>query len=177
MTHGADANHRAIMLATDLRSAANRLLAVVEAVDAEDWARTSDPETWSIGREVVHVAEAAARHAWIVRHTIGQAPATARPAIERLEMTTALTPNEAIKLVRHRTDEAAVLIASLTDDQLAFPTRPTRAGAEPLGSTIARVLIGHYAVHRDEIENKLRNSDRVVATERARLSRPNERRD
>ena len=118
------------------------------------------PGVWSIGKDAAHVAEAAAYHQWIVRLTIGEKVSSRRPAIERQELTTELTPIQAVDLLRQRTAAGAALIRSLSDDQLDLPTRPPRARASLLAETIEHVLIGHYDVHRREIERKLRDATR-----------------
>jgi hypothetical protein len=152
------ASARVRKLVTDLDAAATALIAVLEGVDVQRWMLVPAPGAWSIGKEAAHVAEAAAYHQWIVRLTIGEKVSTRRPAIERQELTTALMPKQAIDLVRQRTAEGGALIQSLSDDQLDLPTRPPRPRASQLGETIEHVLIGHYDVHRREIERKLRNA-------------------
>ena len=47
-------------------------------------------------------------------------------------------------------------MATLSKEQLALPTRPSRARGEALAETIERVLVGHYDTHRRDIERKLR---------------------
>jgi hypothetical protein len=94
-------------------------------------------------------------HQWIVRLTIGQKVPAPRPAIERLVLTTSMTARHLVDLIRHRTAESAALISSLTDDQLALPTRPARARGQVLADTIGLVLIGHYHARRRDIERKL----------------------
>src|SRR4029079_757249 len=96
-------------------------------------------------------------HLWIVRVTIGQKVSSRRPVMERQELTTSLTAQQGIDLIRRRTDEGAALIASLDDERLAIRTRPPRARAQVLADTIELVLIGHYDAHRRDIERKLRD--------------------
>jgi hypothetical protein len=60
-------------------------------------------------------------------------------------------------LIHQRSEEGAALIASLTDEQLALPTRPPRARSQRLAETIQDVLIDHYDTHRRNIEQKLRD--------------------
>jgi hypothetical protein len=112
---------------------------------------------WSVGKDAAHVAEAAAYHQWIVRLTIGQNVSWRRPIIERQELTTTMTAQQALDLIRQRTEEGAALISSLSDEQLDLPTRPPRARGQALADTIELVLIGHYDVHRRDIERKLRD--------------------
>jgi len=64
---------------------------------------------------------------------------------------------QAVDLIRPRTDEGAALISSLSEEQLAMPTRPPRARAQNLADTIQLVLIGHYDAHRRDVEQKLRD--------------------
>jgi hypothetical protein len=142
-------------LEADLRAAAAALIADLERVDPHRWAHLPGPLVWSVGKDAEHVAEAAAYHQWIVRRTIGEAVSSRRPAIERRELTTTLTLPRAIELIRRRTEEGAALIASLSDKQLALPTRPPRARNPALGDTIELLLIGHYDAHRLDIEHKL----------------------
>ena len=110
---------------------------------ARRWKHVPDPPVWSIGKDAEHVAEAAVYHQWIVQRTIGQTVSPRRPAIERKTLTTTMTALQAVDLIRQRTVEGAVLISSLSDEQLALPTRPPRARAHVLADTIERVLIGH----------------------------------
>ena len=146
---------RAARLVADLRTAASALIAVLERVGPERWTDVPGASIWSIGKDAEHVAEAAVYHQWIVRRTIGQKVSSRRPVLERQELTTAMTVPEAVDLIRRRTEEAAALIASLTDDQLAMPTIPPRARAQVLADTIELVLIGHYDGHRRDIDLKL----------------------
>ena len=149
---------RAAALAERVLEAAAGLAAVIEAIDDEDWRRVPEPGVWSIGKEAEHVAEAAVSHQWIVRLTIGQKVSSRRPALERLHMTTDLSPDQAAELICRRAEDGARLLLDLTDEQLDVPTRPPRANAQPLAETIGRVLIGHYEAHRVDIEAKLRAS-------------------
>lgn len=147
---------RSAELAERLRETADALVDVIEPIDAARWTRVPEPGVWSIGKDAEHVAEAAVYHQWIVRLTIGQAMASRRPGIERNQMTSDLSPREALDLIRRRTEDGVRLLLDLTDEQLDLPTRPPRARGELLAVTIERVLIGHYDVHRAEIEAKLR---------------------
>ena len=70
-------------------------------------------------------------------------------------MVSNLSPQEIVALIRRRTDDGRVLLLGLTDEQLDRPTRPPRARGQLLAETIERVLIGHYDIHRAEIETKL----------------------
>lgn len=152
---GQEAPQRSEALAARLRKVAAALITVVESID-DRWSHVPAPGVWSIGKEAEHVAEAAVYHQWIVRLTIGEAVSSRRPAIERNLMTTARSPSEVVELLRVRTEDGARLLLDLTDAQLHRPTRPPRARAQVLADTIERVLIGHYDIHRAEIESKLR---------------------
>jgi uncharacterized damage-inducible protein DinB len=146
---------RATELAAHLRTAAMALISVLERIEPERWTLVPGPSVWSVGKDAEHVAEAALYHQWIIRLTIGQKVSSRRPAIERQGLTTTMTTRQAADLIRQRTADGAALISSLTDEQLALPTRPPRARARPLGATIQLVLIGHYDAHRRDIERKL----------------------
>jgi uncharacterized damage-inducible protein DinB len=147
---------RSRALADRLLAAADALIAVVEQLDADRWAHVPRPGVWSIGKEADHLAEAAVYHQWIVRLTIGEPVSSRRPRIERNQMTTNRSQREAVELIRARAEDGARLLLDLTDPQLDLPTRPPRAKGQALTETIERVLIGHYDVHRREIEAKLR---------------------
>ena len=149
---------RAAALATELERVAEAAIASFANAPVDHWMLVPGPGVWSAGKDAEHVAEAAVYHLWIVRKTIGERVPAARAAIERGRLTTSLSPNEAADQVRRRTQEGVDLIRSLTDEQLTLPTRPPRAGNANLASTIERVLIGHYAVHREAIEAKLRTA-------------------
>ena len=147
---------RAGKLETDLRVASGALVSLLEPIDPERWSHVPGTSEWSIGKDAVHVAEAAVYHQWIVRLTIGENVSSRRPAMERRQLTTAMTAPQALELIRQRTDEGAALISGLTDEQLTLPTRPTRARGQALADTIEKVLIAHYDAHRRDIERKLR---------------------
>lgn len=147
---------RAAKLEEDLQAAAAALISVLRRIEPERWSHVPDPSVWSVGKDAAHVAEAAVYHQWIVRLTIGQRVSSRRPPIERQELTTTMSAQEAVDLIGRRTEEGAVLISSLSDEQLTLPTRPPRARGQVLADTIDLVLIGHYEVHRRDIERKLR---------------------
>jgi uncharacterized damage-inducible protein DinB len=146
---------RATKLETDLRAAAASLISVLAGIEPVHWTHVPGSSVWSVGKDAAHVAEATVYHQWIVRLTIGRPVSSRRPAIERQELTTAMTPGQAVDLIRRRTQEGAALISGLSDEQLALPTRPPRAQGQALAETIERVVIGHYDVHRRDIERKL----------------------
>jgi len=147
---------RAADLATRLEAAANALIAVVEPIDPDRWRQVPGPGVWSVSKDVEHVAEAAVYHQWIVRTTIGQKVSSRRPGIERLQMVSGLSPQDAASLVRERTVEGRTILLGLTDEQLDQPTRPLRARGQRLHETIELLLIGHYNAHRAQVEAKLR---------------------
>ena len=146
---------KALSLAGELREAAAALIAVVERLEPEHWCRVPAPGVWSVGKEAEHAAEGLALHLWSVRVTIGQSVMSNRPAVERKQLTTALSPGDAADLLRRRTQEVVRLVERLSDEQLGLPTRPPRAGAPKLAETIERVLIGHLQHHRAAVEAKL----------------------
>lgn len=147
---------RAAQLVADLHAASAALIAVLEPIAPDRWTQMPGPSAWSIGKDATHVAEAAVHHHWIVRQSVGQKPPSRLPPIERRELKTTLTVDQAVDLIRERTREGAALISSLTDEQLALPTRPPRARGEALADTIDRILIRHFDAHRRDIERKLR---------------------
>ena len=147
---------RAAELAGGLEDAASALIAVVAEIEPDRWRRVPGPGVWAIGKDAEHVVEAAGYHEWIVRLTIGDKVSSRRPVLERSRLTSELSPQEVVSLLQTRSGEAAALIRELTDEQLALPTKPPRAGAAPLAATIERVMIGHYGTHRAAIEAKLR---------------------
>jgi uncharacterized damage-inducible protein DinB len=142
-------------LEADLRVAAEALISVLQRIEPECWMYIPDSSVWSVGKDAAHVAEAAVYHQWIVRRTVGERVSSKRPGIERRELTTTMTAQEAVDLIRRRTEEGAALIGGLSDDQLALPTRPPRTGAPTLADLIAHVLVRHYDGHRRDIERKL----------------------
>jgi uncharacterized damage-inducible protein DinB len=143
---------RAASLAANLQEAASTLIAVISTTEPKQWLRSPGPGIWAIGKDVEHVWEAAGYHQWIVRRTIGDRVPARQPVLERERMATELSLQEAIELVRSRTEEGVALLEGLTDAQLDLPTRPPRARSQRLAETIEKVLIGHYEVHRRDIE-------------------------
>lgn len=156
---GRTRSERAAALAARLRAAAAGLIAILEPIDEDRWRHVPEPGVWSISKDAEHVVEAAAYHQWIVRLTIGDRVPKRKPVLERLRMTSELSPAEAIDLLRQRMEEGARLLLDLTDEQLDLVTRPPRARSQVLGDTIERVLIGHYRAHAADIEAKLRAFD------------------
>jgi len=146
---------RAEALALRLEHAAADLIAVLETVDDRAWRFTSAADVWSISKDAEHVVEAAGYHQWIVRRTIGDRVPARKPTLERMRMTSELSPMEIVALIRERTDDSLRLIRGLTEAQLDLPTNPPRARGQRLAETIELVLIGHHDGHRREIEAKL----------------------
>ncbi len=77
-----------------------------------------------------------------------------RPGIERKNLTSSRSPADVVELVRATLDEAATLVRGLTDAQLDLTTKPPKAGAPSLATTIQGLMIDHVEHHR-EIEAKL----------------------
>jgi len=149
-------SERATTLAARLDEAAAALISVVANIEPDRWRRIPAPGVWSIGKDAEHVIEAAGYHQWIVRLTIGRRVPLRRPVLERRQLTTDLSPQQAAALLRRRSDEGIELLLGLTVEQLDLPTRPPRARSQALAETIERVLIGHYDTHRSDIEAKCR---------------------
>ena len=147
-------SERGATLAARLDEAAAALISVIAHIEPDRWRHSPAPGVWSIGKDAEHVIEAAGYHQWIVRLTIGQRVPSRRPVLERSQLTTDLSPQEAVTLLRRRTDEVTGLLLGLTDDHLNLPTRPPRARSQVLATTIELVLIGHYDAHRGDIEAK-----------------------
>ena len=150
------ASRQAATLATRLEAAHARLIAVLERVADDRWRAIPAPDAWSISKDAEHVAEATTYHQWIVRLTIGEKVSSRRPTIERAQLTSDLSRHEVLSLLSDRTDGGIRLLSALTDEQLDLATKPPRARGQRLATTIDTVLIGHYDVHRAEIEAKLR---------------------
>jgi len=150
------ASERAAALAARLEAAAAALIAALSQVEPDRWSRVPSAGVWSIGKDAEHVIEAGVYHEWIVLLTIGDKVASKRPAIERAQLTTELSPAQAVATIRTRAVEVADLLRGLTDEQLDRSTRPPRARAAILADTIDRVLIGHVDAHRADIEAKMR---------------------
>ena len=142
------------MLAARLNEAVAALIAVIEHIEPDRWRHIPAPGVWAIGKDAEHVIEAAGYHQWIVRLTIGQKVTSRKPVLERKQLTTDLSPAEAVALLRRRTEEGVELVLGLTDEQLSLPTRPPRARGQVLAETIELVLIDHHDGHRGDIEAK-----------------------
>ena len=148
-------SERAAALAARLDDAAAALIAVIADIEPDRWQHVAGPGVWAIGKDAEHVIEAAGYHQWIIRLTIGQKVSSRRPVLERKQLTTDLSPQEVVALLRRRTDEGTELILGLTDEQLNLPTKPPRARSQVLADTIELVLIGHHDGHRGDIEAKI----------------------
>ena len=148
-------SRRADALARRLEEAAARLIGVIETIDDDRWRLVRQPGEWSISKDAEHVVEAAKYHQWIVRLTIGENVPKRKPVLERRQMTSEMSPGQAIEVLRQRTDDGARLLRNLTDDHLDRETRPSRANGQLLAETIEQVLIGHHDGHRADIEAKL----------------------
>ena len=151
-------SQRAGVLAARLGEAVRSVIDVIAALDPPVWSRVPAPGVWSIGKDAEHIIEAGGYHLWIVRVTIGTAPSSRRPKIERARLVTDLSPREAIDQLDLHVAATAALIRALTDEQLDLPTRPPRAGAPSLDWAIDQILIAHVDSHRDQIEAKARSS-------------------
>ena len=157
-------SERGATLAARLDEAAAALISVIAHIEPDRWRHIPAPGVWSIGKDAEHVIEAAGYHQWIVRLTIGQKVPSRRPVLERTQLTTDLSPQQAVALLRRRTEEGIELLLGLTDDQLNLPTRPPRARSQVLATTIELVLIGHYDAHRGDIEAKSRTRSGAPGT-------------
>jgi uncharacterized damage-inducible protein DinB len=146
---------RATALADRLTEARDSLISVLERIDLDDWLRVPAPGIWSPGKDAEHVADGNVLHQWVVGLTIGQAKASARPGIERKQLTGSRSPAEVIEHVRATLDEAASVVRGLTDAQLDLVTKPPKARAPSLAETIQGLMIDHVDHHRREIEAKL----------------------
>jgi uncharacterized damage-inducible protein DinB len=149
-------SERAATLAARLDAAAAALISVIADIEPDRWQNIPAPGVWAIGKDAEHVIEATGYHHWIVRLTIGQKVSSRRPVLERKQLTTNLSPPQAVELLRRRTEEGTDLLLGLTVEQLNLPTRPARARSQALAETIELVLIGHHDAHRGDIEAKTR---------------------
>jgi hypothetical protein len=146
---------RALALVEQLREAAEGLITIVQQIEPERWTHVPEAGVWSPGKDAEHVADAATYHQWIVRATFGN-KVPAQPGLERKLLTAQLSQREVVGLLRRRTEESVGLLQELTDEQLDLPPRPPRVRLRTLAEMIESVLIGHYRMHRDDIESQLR---------------------
>jgi hypothetical protein len=146
---------RAAALADRLTEARGSLISVLERIDRHDWLRVPAPGVWSPGKDAEHVADGNVLHQWVVRLTIGQAKVSARPRIEREQLTSTRSPAEVIAFVCNTLGEAATLVRGLSDAELDLTTKPPKAGAPSLERTVQGLMIDHIDHHRREIEAKL----------------------
>lgn len=154
MRHDPETSSKGLALAERLEEAAEELIAVVQHIDLESWARIPGAGVWSPGKDAEHVADATVYHQWIVRLTIRHR-VPARPVLERKVLTAERSQEAVVDLLRSRTADNASLLRALTDEQLELPPRPSRARMRTLAEAIEGVMIGHYGAHRDAIQRKL----------------------
>jgi hypothetical protein len=159
-------------LAAELHAAAEGLISLVERIDPESWSHVPGPTVWSIGKDAAHVAEAAVYHQWIVRVTIGEKVSSRRPAIERLELTTAMTPRQGVDLIRDRTDKGRALLAGLTGSRIERRVRGYRGVARNRESQRRG---GRVAPQDEKARCRLRRCDGRRGPDRTR-DRPGSRR-
>jgi hypothetical protein len=144
----------AARLSQELQDALVALLVVVETISEEQWVRVPAPGVWSIGKDAEHVADGNVLHLFVVRQSLHHR-GLKRPPIERANLVTNRTRTEVISLLQQQTASSVALLASLSDADLALPTRPPRPRARTIADMIEQVMIGHYHVHRRSIEEKL----------------------
>ncbi len=150
-----DRSPRVAALVDRFLQASEALISLAETIAPERWMSVPKPGVWSPGKEAEHVADGAAYHQWIVRLSLGE-KVPPRPHIERAQLTARGSQQNVVDLLRQQANESVTLIAGLTDEQLDLPVRPPRARSPTLAQMIESVLVGHYDVHRTEIEAKLR---------------------
>jgi hypothetical protein len=150
-----DQSSRAAALVERLRQVSEVLISLVGSIEPDRWMHVPRPGVWSPGKDAEHVADGAASHQWTIRFSLGH-KVPAPPRIERSQLTAQRSQRDVVDLLRQRTNDSVALIAGLTEEELDLPVRPLRARSRTLAAMIERVLIGHYEVHRTEIEAKLR---------------------
>jgi hypothetical protein len=101
MRHDPKTSSKGLALAERLEEAAEELIAVVQHIDLERWARIPESGVWSPGKDAEHVADAAVHHQWIVRLTIRHR-VPARPVLERKVLTAERSQEAVVDLLRHR---------------------------------------------------------------------------
>ena len=136
-------------LAARLDEAAAALISVIAHIEPDRWRHIPAPGVWSIGKDAEHVIEAAGYHQWIVRLTIGQKVPSRRPVLERTQLTTDLSPQEAVALLRRRTEEGIELLLGLNG-----------RSAQPAHSTAARPIPGARRDDRAGPDRSLRHPSR-----------------
>ena len=120
-------SERAATLAARLDEAAAALIAVVAHIETDRWRRIPAPGVWSIGKDAEHVIEAAGYHQWIVASRSGRRCLRDVRSSNVSSSPPTCRHEEAVALLRRRTEEGGELILGLTDEQLNLPTRPPRA--------------------------------------------------
>ena len=125
---------RAVALVEQLRDASEALIAVIERIEPERWVHVPAAGVWSPSKDAEHVAEGAAYHQWIVRLSLGQRVG-ARPGIERGLVIAQRSQREVVDLPRRTTEEGALLVGGLSDQQLDLPAPATSSAAASLALT------------------------------------------
>lgn len=149
---------RAAALANRVREAGAALIQAVRQVDDAHWARVVEDGVWSPGKDAEHVTQGAAYHQWLVR-TSALGETSERTAGTQRDIMVALLPQrEVLDALQQRTEQSALLVASLSDDQLELPAPPLGADGPPrtVEQLIDGQMIRHYHEHRENIEAKLR---------------------
>ena len=148
-------------LAARLDEAAAALISVIAHIELDRWRHIPAPGVWSIGKDAEHVIEAAGYHQWIVRLTIGQKVPSRRPVLERKQLTTDLSPQQAVALLRRRSDE---------EDRA--PPRANGRAAEPAHSAAARPIPGARRDDRARPGRSLRRAPQRHRGEEGRALAP-----
>jgi hypothetical protein len=151
-------SERATALARQVREAAAELIQTVRQVDDTYWERVDEEGVWSPGKDAEHVTQGAAYHQWLVRTSALGETSERTARTERDIMVAVLSRAEVLDLLQQRTDQSALLVESLSDEQLQLPA-PT-LGPDGPPRTVAQMIEGqmirHYHEHRENIEAKLR---------------------
>jgi hypothetical protein len=148
---------RATALANRVREACAALISTVRQVDDAHWERVAEAGEWSPSKDAEHVTQGAVYHQWLVR-TSALGDTSERPTgTQRDIMVAVLSKSEILDLLEQRADQSAVLVASLSDDQLALPA--PRFGPDGPPRTVEQMIEGqmirHYHEHRENIAAKL----------------------
>ncbi len=152
---GQGPSRRAMVLADQLRTAAEELIAVIERIEPEQWDRLRKPAEWSPGKDAEHAADAAAMHLWHVCLSLGMREPDP-PVIERARLTAVRSQAQVVSVLRCTVEHGARLIEGLNDARLKLTAKPIRRPSRTVADIIARPLIKHLGTHREEIELKLR---------------------
>jgi DinB superfamily len=149
---------RATVLANEVREAGTRLMQTVRQVDDAAWTRVAEDGVWSPGKDAEHVTQGAAYHQWLVR-TTALGDTSPRSASTRRDIMVAVMPKDDIlRLLEQRTEQSALLVESLSDEQLRMPAPTFGPDGPPrtVDQMIKGQMIRHYHEHRENIEAKLR---------------------